>query len=154
MESSYWGNMGITWALGFLADESPLDPETVVVQMLSQSGPTFRGPRTAARQAALSFPVSWSLLRALSTESAMLPSHPILMCCDSVMRPPCPVGAPGTHTHFQQSAVPSASVASLTDTASGLASDAPGKREVTQLVARADFCSITAATVADFKLSV
>ena len=100
MESSYWGNMGITWALGSLAYESPLDPEIVVVQMLSQSGPTLCGPRTAARQAALSFTVSWSLLRAMSIESETLPSHPILMCCDSVVRPPCPVAAPGTHTHF------------------------------------------------------
>ena len=37
MESSYWGNSGITWALGFLAYEYPLDPEIAVVQMLSQS---------------------------------------------------------------------------------------------------------------------
>ena len=37
MDSSYWGNSGIMWALGFLAYESPLDPEiVVVVQMLNQ----------------------------------------------------------------------------------------------------------------------
>ena len=101
MDSSYWGNSGIMWALGFLAYESPLDPEiVVVVQMLNQSNPTLCDPRTAARQAALSFTVSWSLLKAMSTGSVMLPSHPILMCCDSVMKLPCPVGAPGTHAHF------------------------------------------------------
>ena len=39
----------------------------------------FAPPWTAARQASLSFPVSWSLLKLLSTESVM-PSNHLILC--------------------------------------------------------------------------
>ena len=38
----------------------------------------FAIPRTAARQAFLLFTISWSLLKFVSAESVMLPSHLIL----------------------------------------------------------------------------
>ena len=51
----------------------------VVVQLLSRVQ-FFGTPWMAARQASLSFTVSWSLLRFMSIESVMLSSHHILCC--------------------------------------------------------------------------
>ena len=49
------------------------------VQLLSHVQ-LFAIPRTAARQASLSFTVSWSLLKFMSIESVMLSNHLILSC--------------------------------------------------------------------------
>ena len=54
----------------------------VVVQSLSFAR-LFVIPWTAARQASLSFPISWSLLRFMSNESVMLSNHLIL--CHSLL---------------------------------------------------------------------
>jgi len=51
----------------------------VVVQSLS-CGPLFVSPWTAACQASLSFTVSWSLFKLMSTESVMLSNH-LILCC-------------------------------------------------------------------------
>ena len=50
----------------------------VVVQWLSHI-PLFATPRTAARQASLSFSISWSLLKFMSIESEM-PSKHLILC--------------------------------------------------------------------------
>ena len=52
---------------------------------VTKSCPTFVTPWTAARQASLSFTVSWSLLKLLSAESVMPFSHLIL--CHSLLLP-------------------------------------------------------------------
>ena len=49
------------------------------VQMLSCIR-LFATPQTAARQASLSFTISWGLLRFTSTESVMLSNH-LILCC-------------------------------------------------------------------------
>ena len=51
----------------------------IVVKWLS-CGWFFVTPWTAAHQASLSFPISWSLLTLVSTESMMPSKHPILCC--------------------------------------------------------------------------
>ena len=51
----------------------------------------FATPWTAAGQASLSFTVSWSLLRFMSTESVM-PSNRLILCCPLLLLPsifPC-----------------------------------------------------------------
>ena len=50
----------------------------IVVQLLS-CVPLFATPWTAARQASMSFTVSWSLLRLMSIES-MMPSNHLILC--------------------------------------------------------------------------
>ena len=57
----------------------------VVVQLLSQSW-LFATPWTAARQAFLSFTISWSLLKPMSIESVMPSNHLIL--CRHLLLPP------------------------------------------------------------------
>ena len=54
----------------------------VAVQSLSHAR-LFATPRTAARQASLSFTISWSLLKVMSIESVMLLNHLIL--CHSLL---------------------------------------------------------------------
>ena len=49
----------------------------VIVQLLSHV-PLFATPWTAARQASLSFTISWSLIKLMSMESVMPSNHPIL----------------------------------------------------------------------------
>ena len=56
----------------------------IVVQLLSR-GQLFATPWTAARQASLSFTVSWNLLRLMSIESVM-PSN-LLVLCSSLLPP-------------------------------------------------------------------
>ena len=51
----------------------------VVVQSLSRVR-FFATPWTAAHQAPLSFIISWSLLKLMSTES-MMPSNHLILCC-------------------------------------------------------------------------
>ena len=51
--------------------------DVVVVQSLSHVR-LFATPWTAAHQASLSFPVSWSLLKLLSIESVIPPNHLVL----------------------------------------------------------------------------
>ena len=56
------------------------DALAIIVQLLSRIR-LFVTPWTAARQAPLSFTISWDLLRLMSTESVMpsiQPSHPLL----------------------------------------------------------------------------
>ena len=47
---------------------------------VAQSCPTLCDPWTAAHQASLSSTISWSLLRFMSIESAMLSNHLVLWC--------------------------------------------------------------------------
>ena len=54
-------------------------PHAVVFQLLSHVQP-FGTPWTAARQAPLSFSISWSLLKFMSIESVMLSNH-LILCC-------------------------------------------------------------------------
>ena len=46
----------------------------------------FVTPWTAARQASLSFTISWSLLRLMSVESVM-PSNHLILCCHPLLLP-------------------------------------------------------------------
>ena len=55
------------------------------VQLLSRVG-LFATPWTAACQAALSFTISWILLRLMSIESMML-SDPLIFCCPNFLLP-------------------------------------------------------------------
>ena len=55
----------------------------VVVQSLSH---VFAAPWTAARQASLSFTISWSLLRFMSIES-VVPSNHLILCCPLLLLP-------------------------------------------------------------------
>ena len=57
----------------------------VVVQLLSRVQ-LFATPCTMARQASLSFAVSWSLLKFMSLESVMLSNH-FLLCCPLLLLP-------------------------------------------------------------------
>ena len=57
----------------------------VVVQLLSRIR-LFATPWTAARQAPLSFTVSWSLLKLMSIESVMLSNH-LLFCHPLLLLP-------------------------------------------------------------------
>ena len=57
----------------------------VVVQSLSPVR-FFVIPRTAARQASLSFTISWSLLKLMSIESVM-PSNHLILCCPFLLLP-------------------------------------------------------------------
>ena len=57
----------------------------VVVQALS-CVQLFATPWTAARQASLSFTISWSLLRLMSIESVM-PSNHLILCCPLLLMP-------------------------------------------------------------------
>ena len=88
------------------------------VQLLSRVR-LFVTPWTAARQASLSFTISQSLLKLVSIESVMPPSH-LILCCLLLLfssiqfsrsvvsnslrphelqnvRPPCPTPTPGAH---------------------------------------------------------
>ena len=56
-----------------------------VVQMLSHV-PLFTTPRAAARQATLSFTISWSWLKLMSTESVM-PSNHLILCNPLLLLP-------------------------------------------------------------------
>ena len=56
-----------------------------VVQLLSGVR-LFATPRTAARQASLSFTISWSLLKLMSIESAM-PSNRLILCHPLLLLP-------------------------------------------------------------------
>ena len=61
---------------------------------VAQSVQLFVTPWTAARQASLSFMVSWSLLKLMSIELSMMPSNhlflcgPLLLCLQSFFFPP------------------------------------------------------------------
>ena len=57
----------------------------VVVQSLSCVQP-FATARTVARQASLSFTVSWSLLKFMSVELVMLSNH-LILCCSLLLLP-------------------------------------------------------------------
>ena len=57
----------------------------VVVQSLSHVQ-LFATPWTAARQASLSFTISWSLLKLMSIESVM-PSNHLILCCPLLIPP-------------------------------------------------------------------
>ena len=62
----------------------------VIVQLLSHVR-LFATPWTAAWQVSLSFTISWSLLKLMSTELVILSKHPIL-CCPLLLLPlifPC-----------------------------------------------------------------
>ena len=56
-----------------------------VVLLLSRI-PLFVTPRTAARQASLSFTISQSLLKLMSIESVM-PSNHLVLCCPLLLLP-------------------------------------------------------------------
>ena len=57
---------------------NPLPPPSSCLTLLT--------PWTAARQASLSFTISWSLLKLMSTESVM-PSNHLVLCCPLVLLP-------------------------------------------------------------------
>ena len=57
----------------------------VIVQLLSHVQ-LFATPWAAARQASLSFSISWSLLKVMSIESVMLSNH-LILCCPLVPLP-------------------------------------------------------------------
>ena len=54
---------------------------------VTKSYPTLLTPWTAACQVSLSFTISWSLLKFMSTESVMPSNHHIL-CCSLLLLPP------------------------------------------------------------------
>ena len=66
-------------------------PIVVFVQLLS-CVQLFVTPWTAARQASMSFTISWSLLKLMSTESAMLSNH-LILCLPLFS---CPQSFPGS----------------------------------------------------------
>ena len=87
--SSYHGNwclllvqkqqaVGATWKEGKETRKPMADLVVVVVQLLSRVL-FFVTPWTAARQAFLSFTISWSLLKLMSIESVM-PSNHLIFC--------------------------------------------------------------------------
>ena len=53
---------------------------------VAQSCPTLCDPWTAARQASLSFTISWSLLKLMSIESVK-PSNHLIFCCPFLLLP-------------------------------------------------------------------
>ena len=57
----------------------------IVVQLLSHVQ-LFEFPWTAARQASLSFTISWSLLKLMFIES-MMPSNHLIFCCPLLLLP-------------------------------------------------------------------
>ena len=59
--------------------------KSIVVQLLSCVR-LFATPRTAARQASLSFTISWSLLKLMSIELVM-PSNHLVFCCPLLLLP-------------------------------------------------------------------
>ena len=65
--------------------ESPQSPPCCCCQLLSHVQ-LFATPWTAAGQASLSFPISWSLLKLMSIESKMLPNH-LILCCPLLLLP-------------------------------------------------------------------
>ena len=67
------GLFSSTWGL---QESSVL--HVIVVQLLSRVQ-LFATPRTAARQASLSFTISWSLLKLMSIES-VIPSNHLILC--------------------------------------------------------------------------
>ena len=67
-----WDSWPRKWRTGAVGDG------VVVVQSPSHPVWLFVSPWTAARQAPLSFTISWSLLKFTSTEAAMLSNHLIL----------------------------------------------------------------------------
>ena len=68
-----------------LVTESPQSPPCCCCQLLSHVQ-LFATPWTAAGQASLSFPISWSLLKLMSIESKMLPNH-LILCCPLLLLP-------------------------------------------------------------------
>ena len=72
MQNTRVPELGCNWALAI-----------VVFQSLGHVQ-LFVTPWTAARQAPLSFTISWSLLRSMSIKSVMPSNHPIL-CCSFVL---------------------------------------------------------------------
>ena len=75
----------------------------VVVQSLSH---VFAAPWTAARQASLSFTISWSLLRLTSIES-MMPSNHLILCCPLLVLPSI---FPSIRVSFSESALQISSI--------------------------------------------
>ena len=69
----------------FLKFKCSLSCTVVVVQSLSCIW-LFATPWTAARQASLSFTISWSLLKLMSIES-MKPSNHLILCCPLLLLP-------------------------------------------------------------------
>ena len=65
----------IFWAFAMLWAQCVV---AIVVQSLNRVQP-FAIPRTAAHQASLSFPISWSLVKLMSIESVM-PSNHLILC--------------------------------------------------------------------------
>ena len=63
-----------------------MSSEVVVVFQLLSRVRLFATPWTAARQASLSFTISWSLLRLMSIESVM-PSNHLILCCPLLLLP-------------------------------------------------------------------
>ena len=61
-------------------------PESFVVVQLLSWVQLFVIPWTAARQASLSFTISWSLLKLMSIESVM-PSNCLIHCCSLLLLP-------------------------------------------------------------------
>ena len=75
------GSLRLGWSLERPSDWKPPTSylHLVVVQLLSRVW-LFATPWTAARQASLSFTLSWSLLKRISIESVMTSNHLILNC--------------------------------------------------------------------------
>ena len=63
----------------------------------------FATPRTTARQASLSFPTPWSLLRFMSIESVMSSNH-LILCCPLLLLPSI---FPSIRVFSNESALPS-----------------------------------------------
>ena len=77
----------IFWAFAMLWAQCVV---AIVVQSLNHVQP-FAIPRTAAHQASLSFPISWSLVKLMSIESVM-PSYYLILCRPLLLLPsifPC-----------------------------------------------------------------
>ena len=78
------GPCSLCQARSFFSGSSQICP--VVVQLLSCIR-LFATPWTAARQASLSFTISPSLLKLMSTES-VIPSNHFILCCPLLLLPP------------------------------------------------------------------
>ena len=59
---------------------------TQLLLFIAQLYSTLLDPWTAARQASLSFTISWSLLKRISIELVM-PSHHLILCCPLLLLP-------------------------------------------------------------------
>ena len=74
------------WRVKGNQQEAVQDPELVVVVQLLSHIRLFATPWTIACPVSLSFTISWSLLKLMSTESVM-PTYHFILCCPRLLLP-------------------------------------------------------------------